>query len=107
MEEAQDWYLQEDLTNLLLLGDSELIYEPLFFDVVSEVTESPSLHYEGGEESVKEFEVPSPVQAKASPKEQYKCHQCFKSFQFKSRLERHLTCHQVRSTSIVHYLEGE
>ena len=91
MEEAQDWYLQEDLTNLLLLEDSELIYEPLFFDVVSEVTEPPSIHYEG-EASVKEFEVSS---SDANPKEQYKCHHCFKSFQFKSRLERHLTCHQV------------
>ena len=88
MEEAQDWYLHEDLTNLFLLEDSELIYEPLFLDVVVDPEE-------GRQEQVPPITPLEEPKADPKPDAQYNCHLCSKSFRFKSRLQRHLTTHQV------------
>ena len=90
MEEAQDWYLHEDLTNLFLLEDSELIYEPLFLDVVVDPEE-------GRQEQVPPITPLEEPKAEPipTPDAQYNCHLCSKSFRFKSRLQRHLTTHQV------------
>ena len=79
MESPGDWYLTEDLSNLFLFNDSTIVNEPIFFDVVME-----------------DLPDPDPAVVKDSkPIGKYKCGKCTKTFQFKSRLERHLITHQV------------
>ena len=93
MEGTQDWYLHEDLTNLFLLDESEL----LFLDVVS-----GSADDQGEQQQQQDLtglvakETPtSPTTSLAKTGPTYDCPLCSKSFRFKSRLQRHLTSHQV------------
>ena len=102
MEGAQDWYLHEDLTNLFLLEESELlIYQPLFLDVVTAAADDQEPEEQHPDLTLVAKETTSAAQASSRPSSlaktdpQYQCPLCSKSFQFKSRLQRHLTSHQV------------
>ena len=94
MEGTQDWYLHEDLTNLFLLDESEL----LFLDVVSGSADDPGEQQQQQQDltGLVAKETPtSPATSLAKTGPTYDCPLCSKSFRFKSRLQRHLTSHQV------------
>ena len=87
---------------LPLEGSDDILFwtEPLFFDVVIDLPVAPS---ENGEV---EQSSDSKVSGLDGSKGQHYCPHCPKSFSFRSRLERHLTTHQVSQNQLsgAHYV---
>ena len=97
MDEANWLQVGDVLDNFLLLEgtceDLNALHEPLFLDVVVDTLNPPDdATTTATEVQVESSEPPEGSDIISLP---FSCPKCPKSFQFKSRLQRHLTTHQV------------
>lgn len=105
------WLEPEDFSNMLLLEQNDLsnLYcEPLFLDVVESTAEEvPNDAHEFNEAELEKGEASAKIEIflpRDMKTNQFKCPQCPKVFQFKSRLVRHLSTHQVQFKIISRYV---
>ena len=97
MDETNWLQVGDVLDNFLLLEgtceDLNALHEPLFLDVVVDTINVPEVSTTTSEVQVESSPSPDISDIKSLP---FPCPKCPKTFQFKSRLQRHLTTHQVQ-----------
>ena len=96
MDETNWLQVGDVLDNFLLLEgtceDLNALHEPLFLDVVVDTINPPDGSTETSLLQVESSPSPDVSDGKLLP---FPCLKCPKSFQFRSRLQRHMTTHQV------------
>ena len=97
MDETNWLQVGDVLDNFLLLEgtceDLNALHEPLFLDVVVDTINPPDGSTETSLLQVESSPSPDVSDGKLLP---FPCLKCPKSFQFRSRLQRHMTTHQVQ-----------
>ena len=98
MDETNWLQVGDVLDNFLLLEgtceDLNALHEPLFLDVVVDTINVPEVSTTTSEVQIESSPSPDVVaEIKSLP---FQCPKCPKTLQFKSRLQRHLTTHQVQ-----------
>ena len=102
MDETNWLQVGDVLDNFLLLEgtceDLNALHEPLFLDVVVDTINVPEVSTTTSEVQIESSPSPDVVaDIKSLP---FPCPKCPKTFQFRSRLQRHLTTHQVQTLLI-------